>query len=103
MMPTIYPYRYKFIAEFYCGRKAHTLLNSAVSNALFRFHMVARKNAKWLNVKINSLGFFEYELLSTIPISQENLLRCTQCFSKELSKEWVVAPFIRPSRLLKRK
>ncbi len=96
-------YTYDFDAVFYCGLNGTNSIVAAIQNALIEFNGLVRENYKNLAVTINTDGSLHYRLISGIPIGSENILRCTQFFSKNLSKEPIMQQFIRPNRLMKRK
>ncbi len=94
-------YTYNYSATFVCGLPATMAISSAIYTALARFNAISRKNYKHLTVTIGRNGELRYQLDSVIAIKRNNLLRCTQQFSKELSKETAMSSYVMPRRLLK--
>lgn len=95
-------YNYSFSATFVCGLPAIATITTAIKSSLQRFNSINRKHYKHLTVTIGNNGELLYKLESNVPIDSKNLLRCTQQFSKELSKEELMNTYIVPNRLLKR-
>ena len=95
-------YTYEFSATFVCGLPATASIQKAINKALDKFNSIKRKNVKRLKVTIGNKGELLYKLESGVEIADKDLLRCTQQFSKELSKNPVMEKYIRPGRLLQR-
>ena len=96
-------FNYRFKVEFVAGITATDSIKPAILRVQEKFNNLHRKNYKHLNVSIDTDGSLIYELQSDIKIDIKNRLRCTQYFSKELSKEDIMNDFVCPNRLMKRK
>lgn len=95
-------YNYQFDAEFVCGLPANNSIINAINSAVASYNSVIRNVYKHLTVSINANGGLTYNLISSIPIASENLLRSCQFFSKELSKEKAMIGYVVPNRMMKR-